>query len=415
MAYWSDKLFSMAYADQSDYDAEPGAPSWVYLLATMPSISPAREIEDLGLSVPQDFAVEARVVGSKHGGTLSFKIPLRSMVAAWEPDDTPDPSPEVDLLAEAIGSSTDGAAAGSEIDSGSTACVWELVAGSPSVGCCYGVGAGTTPFASEALGWLKSLAGTTMTMFEDAIAIPTAAKVLHGMRTIHASTGTQPTPKVFRFLGPNSDDDLRFIGCMPTRVVLDLSKGKVPSAEFTYIYTSSVLGGAGALANASDYQRLTPLMGLHQGRLWVGGASAGTAQVAGSLAIGSLRVEIAIEYYAEQSFSGLQGVSDMYALERRAKIGLGVPFGASWISGTDFLPEYWLEQGTTKSISVQVGAYAGQMFGMLIPAARVTSQPAGPSSKDRALGFDLEFEVAEYDGDGAATGAGDTAFRLAFG
>lgn len=414
--FFGEELFSAAFADQVAFDIPDGSPSWTHFLSTLPAISLNREVEDLKLGTGQDFAVQPRKVGSKHGGTVVFSVPLRSQLSTYDPSaGAPVKNPEVILLEELIGTSITGAYAAAPFAAASDARTWNLTSISPDVGSMY---IAELAGIAKAIGWVKKVtAGTpnVIDLQEDGVVIPDAADNLVQSITMYGD-GSQPTPKTFRLKGISDDHDVWLIGCIPEGVTITMDAGELPTAEFTYRFTDWLYKTASGdgLLTATDYVRLPPILGVHTGRVWINGIvdSDGTAEPEGTCGLGSFQIEIGCVLADLRCHSASQGVSDIVVQRRTAKASFTIPHTIDWIVAEDSKWEDSLENGTPLSLSMQVGAAPGQIFAMVMPAGVVSAQPDyGPN--DGLIGWSVEMEPDEFTGDDVSTNAGNTAFRLA--
>lgn len=418
--FFGEDLFSMAFADQAAFDIPDVSPSFTPFLATFPQVTFGRELEDLGLSVSADFVNQPRVAGSRHGGTFTFKVPLRGQAAGYDPSaGAPVENPEIQLLREAIGTKHVGTYLAGDVAAASDAKVWKLTAGDLIEGSAY---LAELAGVLRAAGWVtdSNLVPTPneMTMIEDAVAVPVVGDNIVPTITLYAD-GSQPVAKTFRVKGESDDHDLFLIGSMPESIVLELDAGKVPTAEFTYMFTDwkyKTASGDGLLT-AADFDRLPPILGVHGGRVWLDGINESdtTAEPVGTCGLASLRVEITCELAAIRCHSAEQGVSELIVRRRRAAVTFGIPWTVDHITGEQSDFDTSLEEGTAQSLSIQVGDEPGQFFGLLIPQGVVSAQPALGSIEDGIVAWTIEMEPDDYAGDTGAVTAANSAFRIAFG
>tara|TARA_R110000824_G_scaffold131166_1_gene293090 strand:+ start:7810 stop:9045 length:1236 start_codon:yes stop_codon:yes gene_type:complete len=410
----SERLFSLGYSDQVDLTTATS--SFTYLQSTFPSISFAREVEDLGLTAAQDFSIEPRKVGSKHGGTLSFTVPLRSQPSAYDPtSDSITVNPEMDLLTELIGNAADTPYSAGQIGGSNDANTWHTTSVDHAVGMASWAGlvSGGVHMMSS-LGWIKTLAAHEHTLFEDGIATPPNGNGVYPMRTIYPDSAQVPTPKTFVVKGGHAEHDIRLIGCIPEGATISFSAGDVPTVEFTYRFTDYSLDSSGGLTAATEYMRLPPVLGNRKGRVFLNGTSTGVANTEGTCGVGSFQVTITPELVEVPCHGAAEGVSEMKIIRRDATIGFNVPYNATTTSGTDTIFGNSLSAGTGISISLQVGDRAGQIFALLIPSAIVTAQPSF-GVNDSLVGWSVEAQPGAYTADGSSVAPGDTSFRMAFG
>lgn len=421
MADWGDTNFSAAYANQTVYDEEPGSPSWVAFKSSLFQFSPNRDIEDVPVASPGDMLAPERVIGSAHGGTLGFSVPLRGQAAAYDPSSAgPVETPEITFLKESIGAKTTGTYVASDIAaSGSAANVWEVTAATPAPGDCYLVAAGATG-ALKSAGWVKSVSGTTVTLFEDGYAVPASGDHIIPCITLYPDGTTQPTPKVMRQTGPDATHDYRVVGWMPTGVTINAPPGKRPTIDVQGVVGSEqkfYTSAGGALAPTA-YLKLPPIMREFQGRLWINGASDsdGSAETRGTCGVGGFTINIGVETRVKRCHGGGQGVSNVTVVRRTVQATFSIPYSSDWVTGTQSVWDDSLVNGTTFSLSLMSGSQIGRFFGMLMPSAVVAAVSPWQTSEG-VLGWNVTFEPHNdgYSGDGSSSGAGNSPFRLAFG
>ena len=415
--YWGENLFATAFVDENTYGETPAVPSWIVMVSTRPEVNFGRSIEDLGLSTSTDFSTQPKVVGTRHeGSTFTFRVPLRDQLSTYDdPTDSLAQNPELLLLQKAMGTKHTGTSVAADIAALSTACVWELTAATPDEGACYYTGTNGAQTANT-LGWVTDLTGTTATIFEDGIAIPAAGEDLYGMYTF-ASDASQPSSFSFRYKGASDDHDVILQGCMIETVTLTMNSGMVPVLEFSCRFDDwryDTASGDGLLSG-TEYVRLAPIMGVHQGRVTIDGGSTGTADATGTCGIGNLQVEITNELQDLACHGGDQGFSNVLVLRRMARVSFTIPYTTDYITGTNSDWDLSLENGTTKSMMVQVGKTVGQMFSLFIPEAVVVEQAQlGP--QDGIIGWSVVMEPDDgYSGDSGSTFPANTSFRIALG
>ena len=408
--------FSWAFVDEASYGVKPAIPIWIPMVATRPEFSKARDIEELSLAVSSDFAIQPRVVGSRHGGTFTFSVPIRSQLPTYnDPTDPLAQNPEVILLEDVMGAKHTGVSAAAEIALLSTACVWKVTAATPDEGACYYTGTNGAQTVN-ALGWVTDLTGTTATLFEDGRAIPAAGQDLYGMYTL-ASDDSQPTSKTFFFKGQSTEHGLYLTGCIPTGANIRLANGKVPTIEFSYMFDSweyDTASGAGLLSE-TDYKRLPPIMGIFGGRVTLDGGSTGVADVTGRCGVGEISIEITNEVYSQPCHGAPQGFAGIDILSRKARASFSIPWTQDDITAGQTLWDDSLENGTPISVMVQVGSVVGQVFSLFIPTAVVVDQ-SQLGEQDTAMVWTITVSPdSGYAGDSGAVFPANTSFRLAIG
>ena len=433
MAYWGDDLFSSAFADQTQLDAEHASPTWVPMRATRFDISPARDIEVLETSRSSDMVADERAVGGAWGGTLSFSVPLRGQSSTYDATadgsgkatTVPVANPEITMLADVIGSTARSIYRADEISSDSQdANTWDTD-GNDDAALATLIGAGqlcadAATGAIRSFGWVKSYDATTnaIEMFEDGIAAPTTDDHLVPCLTLYASgTGSTITPRTMRQTGSDSTQDVRAIGWYPTGATIAGAAGKQPTIEFSGEFASPLQfnTSGGGLLSATAYQTLPPIMGLTSGRLWIDSTSNGTLETTGTTGIGDFSVELGVELAPIPSHSATWGTSDIAVRRRTCRASFFVPYASSWVVGGVSKWSKSLDDGDTFSISLQSGNTIGKFFAMLIPAAKVVDVETWGSGAGGTLGWTVTVEPAEYTGDTGSGNACNSPFRLCFG
>lgn len=423
--YWSSKLFSVGFDDQTAYDKKDGGPSYTWIQCELPDVSFNREIEEFELGASTDGVASDFVAGSTHGGTVTLRMPIRGQASGYDATGAMTENPEMKLIKELIGTSVvKGYADGQGVESGSDANTAELTAGSADVGAFQAWG-DTGTKALHLAGWVKSQAGTTVTLFEDSIvsAMVDTSDLLPST-TIYPNGG-QPTAKTIAIRGSHSTQSLVLIGCIPESGSISLENGKVPVFEVTYRFTAYEYDTSdGGLQSATAYTRLSPILGTSYGRVWFGGgnaaddgagAQAGTANTEGTCGIGSFKLDIALDVYEIPCHGSAQGVSTVHVSKRNFTASFTIPALSTHVDATtkDSIFGVSLAQEKGYSLTVQVGKKAGELFAMIIPAAVVTSQPDW-GEVDGIQSYTLELQPKEWSGDGSSSDAGNSPFRLAF-
>jgi hypothetical protein len=421
MARFPSNRFSLSFVDETSYGVLPGSPTWTTnaLVSTRPEITKGRDIEDLNLSVESDFTVQPRVVGSRHGGTFTFNVPLRSQVDGYTVASSLSQNPELILLEDLIGTKHTGAAnAASDVVGTPTATSIDFTATEPDEGAYIYTGTnGSTAITSS--GWgtdTTSPTPFTVTLFEDAFGLAVATNDAFGTYTLY-SDDSQPTSKSFFFRSPLAEHGLYLLGCIPTGATVTLVNGKVVGIDYTYMfdgweYDTSV--GAG-LIDASEFVRLPPMMGVNGGRVTFDGGSTGTADPTGTCGIGELSVEITTEVRSNPCHGAPQGYSGIDILGRNATVTCTKPWEGADITGGQSKWDDSLENGTTFSFMAQTGIKVGQAFSLFIPTAVITDQPQ-ISDSDGAQVWSLQFQPdSGYSGDTGTTAPANSSFRIAVG
>lgn len=415
--YFKSQTFSVGFDDQTTFDEADGAPSWNILEATRPDVTFARNIETFALSRSSDFEEDARAVGSKHGGTLTFSAPLTSQAAAYDPTSgapTVD-NPLMKLIKDFIGNQHIGSTGSDIAVGGSDGDTWELTSGNLDSGAAYLTGTGSS-FAVSSAGFVKSYSTTTQELFEDAIATPANGDDVYPTVTFYAgSTVQQPTFRTFGLFGDDATLYAQFVGCWPQRMVINANAGQTPTVEFTFGFTDYEMNTSdGGLQSVTNYQRVAPLLGTDNARVFINGTSTGTADPDGTCGVTDLQLEVSCEYTEVSCHAASQGVSTVSLNRRIGTLRFSALWSSDIISGTDSIFGNSLTNDTTFSFSLQTGSTAGKAFGFLIPAAKVRTQP-GITDANGLLAVSVEAGPSAYSGDSGTGAPSDSILRVYFG
>lgn len=421
--YWDEELFSMRMATQTAFDAVDGSPTWVNLLATLPSITLNRETEDLNLSVSSDFVTPAKAVGRK-SGTISFSIPLRSQLDTYDPSSgSPVENPEIELLKDIFGASDIGVYDAGEWNVGATAQTWPMLTpAAPKIGSCYLVQDQTSGLVT-AHGWIQDISGSDAVLFEDSDGIPASGDHQVQCITLYPDAST-PGWRTFRLVGSSADHCVDYIGCVPESAKILFEAGQTPKLEVSYQFTDwRYVDTAGGLVTATDYVRLAPAMGVNGARVWLDGRalSADTgANTVGTCGLSSLAVDITIPVRPLPCHSNAQGLADLIVARRRATVTFAIPHTTDYTNAAQDESDFGLSlaNGVKKSLSISLGRgkAPGNFFAMLMAQGVVTDQPSyGPV--DGIMSWTVTMAADEWSGDGTgdASPIANTALRAAFG
>ena len=419
-SFFKRDVFSVGFGDQTVYDTAVAITD--IMETTLFDVSFAREINDLPLARTADFEEPQRVVGSKHGGTISFQAPMTSQAEGFDPTAGVPviTNPLLKLIKDFFGSSHVDPDYNNTIVAGSDGNTWVVDSGETFLpGQAYAT-VGADPFVSHSAGFIKSVSTVTGQLFEDAGDNPTVDDTVDPMLTFYnGTTVAQPTPRTFAMYGDGAAQLCKFVGCMPQQLQISMTAGQVPMATFTYVFTDyEYATSGGGLQAVTNYQRLAPIMGDERGRVFINGTSTGTADPDGTCGLTDLQLTIDCELTPIPCHAGAQGYSDSIVRRRVATVTGSVPWTndltPAFVSGTDNIFNNALTNGTTISLSMQTGANSGKLMQFLIPAAIVKAQ-SSQVDQNGLQGFDFTLGVGSYDGDGASTNAGDSDIRLAFG
>jgi hypothetical protein len=419
-----DKQLSVGFRDQSDFQtpaADGTVANWSWLATTTPEISLARETEDLGLASPQPMAELAPVVGSQFGGTFKITFPLSSQADAYDPTAAPPVvTPEMALFRDCIGSAVTTAytADGVAAAGGGDANALTLDTGGDLVeGAAYIFGAGTTP---RSIGWVKAVDTLDVDLIEDMAALVVNADEIFPMVTVYASAA-QPTPRTFRMVGAGGQD-VRFVGCIPTKLEMPLEAGKVITVTVTFTFLRvdyATIGSGPGLQVPTQFGRVPALLGDHGARLTLNGIASqdGTAKPHGSCDVVNVSLTVDLITRATKCHGSNQGVGDVEVVDRKLSIAATIPYSDEYTVAGVPTPELSFQEGTGISFSLEAGDTFGQMFALLVPNMLVKDQ-WNLTSDNGVYAVSFNGVAGTYDGDGAAASPAAPAnavFRAAFG
>jgi len=442
MANWLTQESSLLLAVQDDY-VTPYATVGDYksIRCEKPSITTTGTVSRLDTLDGIPGSAQAVVVGSKHGGELSFKMPLTGFKDGYDPT-TEDPGdtgviPEwLCLAANAMGSgvrslSSSGATLQADFWKGAhlsnsayaaaniaAASTTDLLKTSSAAGYEVGQLVAFDPSGSgapaELSGWIKEKAVNDLTLFEALGFAGSTGGNMYGTATGYISSA-QPRVLSAIYTGDDTTDAgagasaaYRLTGLICRGFSLSLEAGDTPMIEFRYYYTNREQITATGLSIPSARPRIAPILGSRGGALRVDGAV--------RCGIGSFSVELECAIAETRCHSAPQGVSEALVTAKTVKVSCQVPWdSADAVTGGVHLWEKRLEDETATSMSVTTGEDKGRMLGMLVPAAQQVDFP-GMTDADGRLSYDLTMEAGAYSADGGTPAApGDTVFRLGVG
>ncbi len=419
MSRWLKRDSSLGFATQSDYVTE--APSgYTYLLAGDDvSVDLAREVVQTQLLEGVVGANSAPLAGSKHGGKIKVKVPLRGCSIAYDPTSdaisgkTP---PEFQLLAIALGSGAANAAfnaiykaaadslitnAGDNITVKYTGTISQV----DGAFFCSAASDHAVPpvYSNLVTGWVQAKDTVSspheIDLFEGAANVATVGDDVFPTSTIALST-VQPTPITIKYVGSDAAFAYVLVGCVCDSAVLTLSAKAVPTLELGYTFTSHRRDTSmGGMHVPASFTRVQPSIGLKGARLTLGGnVKPGVAD---------LKIDYSAALAYVDSHTAVQGVAECIVTSRTVKVTCSIPLDSSDTITAGSSPyETALENGTTiGGLCLTTGTKPGQILSILVPALRVTAQPK-LADKGGFIVEQLEFEAAAYTSDEPNTTAG---------
>ena len=412
----------VGFREQTDYvtaaanEAAPAA-NWRKLSVEVPDISDAQESEDMDL-LNGEPGTEGDVVPGAESGTITVRGPIRSQAIGYDPSagiTLAASAPEWTLFEHFLGASVVSAYDAGDVAVGSGAQDVETTAGTYEPG--KAVGFGASDSAVSALGFVKSQAGTTVTMLEDMRAVPTSGDNAYPMLTLY-NDEAQVTPLTWRWAGDNAKFDSHYVGSMPQRMLLSFMAKKTPRFEVTYRWGQKVRTELGGLTPVTDYQTIPPIIGGNNGRFTINLAATSNDAVDSTdvfCGVANLQLETTVDLGDVECFSGLEGIGDVKVGRRTHRITCEVPIAATDISGGKSIWETRFDNKTGFSVGIFVGGAAGQLLAVAIPNAKLVAPPEHVIVGGQLVGHRITIGAKSYSGDGASTGAGNSAIRISCG
>lgn len=409
MARWNRKDSSLGFASQINYYAEKTTDFTWLSCGDDVGLDLAREAIEMQLLEGTPGASSQPLFGSKHGGKVSFKIPLSSLKVGYVGTSDTIGScvpPWWRLMAGVLGSGTanasfDAAYAAAIVDTGSATTSIVTTTGTHTVGAAwYGGG-------MDGISWIKSKSGTPETLtIEPALDnAPLMGSARYPTTTL-ALTTEQPTPLTIRYVGANAALGYVLIGCVPESATLTLDARQVPVLELAYTFTSHYrMASDGGLQLPASFSRVQPAISSNGARLLLGGVR--------KHGIGDLKLEVTNEIAYIDSHNTDQGVYEAVVTSRKVKVSCSVPIDSSDVGSPGPSPwEALLEGGTTTSLMYGSGTSPGKIFNCWLPSLRVSAQPK-LVDKNGFYSEALEFEAAPVTTDGSTTAPASTVLRMA--
>lgn len=409
MARWLKKDSSLGFAAQSNYGTEQTSGFTWIACGNDVGVDLAREAIQMELLEGQAGASTAPLFGSKHGGKVTFKIPLTSLQVGY--DGTSDTigskvPPWWKLMAGVLGSGTanasfDVAYLASVVDVGSTTTSIVTDTGTHTVGAAWYTG------GTDGIGWIQSKTGSpeTLTLSPALPNAPSSGVARYPTTTI-ALTTVQPVPLTIRYVGSATELAYVFVGCIPESASLTPDARQVPVLELSYVFTdhfrSDTVGGLQVPAN---FTRVQPAISSKGARFLLGGVI--------KHGVGDLKLEVTNEIAYIDSHNATQGVYEAVVTSKKVKVTCSVPIDSTDTITTGSSPmETLLESNGTTSILYNSGLAPGSQFSLWLPALRLAAQPK-LTDKSGFYAESLEFEAAPVSTDGSSTAPASTVLRMA--
>ncbi len=421
---WKAKQSAVGFKVQDDY-ATPqssGSPTWL-LVDSDVSVELARESKAINLLEGQFGATSAPLVGSKHGGKVKFKCPLRTVPGPPTGTGYTDVAPELQLIALALSGECPSGGGLSPIQSilkdfsASTAAVIGYAPSTRTISLDTSASVPLSQSGNFVLvtgsdgstvvnpAWSTAIVGggaRVVTLFERGRTDPAAGNRIGASLTI-SSAGPVATAGLTLFYQTDEvgATALRLTGCVVESLTISLDPKQIPMVEFAFVFTDyayvAKTSGEGAHTPTSN-TRVAPLIDANGARL-VLGAKGNDSGLEGALS--SLKVTITNELKYIESHVAAQGVSECIIAQQKIAVAADVVLDMSSSGGTGIGPtmiDEGFESGGTMPLALSVGKNVGQVFAVFCPSLRTMQQPV-LTNKDGVLVYRLAWEAATYSGD----------------
>lgn len=431
MSAWNDH--SLLVAMQSAFGT-PNTTDGDYqaLLAETPQVTFDTEITELELMTGQVGSAPERIVG-RRSGSLTFSIPAEGLVNGYDPTaEDPGGTPAANevipmwfnLLANAMGSNLSAVSSNANFIRGLHCSVSQYTSAGMASGTTTSivcddatasnkidvgqlvVASLATTNTSPQIGWVKTKAAQTLTLFEATKNdVNDNAANLYGTATAYVSSEISSTKALgFRWTGPDTTLCYDLLDAICERAQFSWEVGAVPTIEFTYRFYDFRLNKAdGGLSVPKAYNRIPQIVGSSNGRATIAGTATCGIEAATWEWSCTLR-----ETKCHGSDTGIQSVE---VIKPRVKVGFSIPHDTADIgydsagSPSAGLGQHqWqsaLELGTRMSVGLYVGSQVGKIFSFLIPSGLFTSVAVG--DRDGTVAYTLEIEAGSYTADSTDT------------
>lgn len=406
--------FSVGLAPQST-DVNTEGSVWTWINCDMPQISYKPSQTDTKRARQSRGAGSVRGTG-KVWPTLAIRFPLHGQLSTYAyASDTPALVGAMRLIDWLGGSSAlTYQAAGVNPTDGNTV---SLVTSQGKLGCL--LAAREASGAVQAMGFMKTVGSGgpyTTDLFEDMGAQPGSGVGRLPTYNFYPSS-TQPQPLTVRVTGEAASQDRRFIGGLPTRIVLspDEDDKWYATAELIFYGGENRTGGAGGLQTQLDYLALEPQVGRGNVRYVVGSnvfttLNDGTVDADGTCDVRKPEIVVEFDHYVSRCGTKTQGVKEVIMGQPTITASFSLPDISDFeVSSEQFGEKAWRD-GSQLSFSLYMGDTPGRLFALNIPRGNATLWP-DPDIIDEALHRRISIEAGPYAGDAASTDAGNKAVR----
>ena len=438
MANWTDHSLKLAMqtafgtANTTDGD-------FVTIEAEVPKVTFETDMQELELMTGVVGAAPERIAGRRHG-SITFKLPLEGLKSGYDPTaEGPGAAPVsghevippwLALLANAIGSNlsavttnaqfwrglhlswseyTAGGVSSAAAGPPTTVVLDNATASNKVLGGEFFLSALTATATSLMMGWVKTKAVQTLTLF-DALTtvINDAAAHVYPQGTAYGSSEVSSTKALsMRWVGNDTTFAYLLQDCICSNIKITWDVGAVPEIEFTYkFYNYSMDKTKGGLVVPSAYERVPQLVGGLNGRATLGtwNAAGTTLTSATQCGLEACTWEWSAELRETKCHSATQGVSAVSIVKPRVKASFSIPhdsgdtvYDAAGSAGNTGQHQWQsrLELGTRISIGAYVGATIGRVWSHLLPSSVITSVPA-VEDRNGAICYTVSVEAGAY-------------------
>jgi hypothetical protein len=350
--------WSWAFAAETSYGVRSTNP-YTAMRATPPEFTMGDDAEELNLAVGSKFTTTPKQVGSTHGGTFTFQVPIRSQVPGYTVAGPLVLNPEWQLVQDHMGALHTGVNAAADVAAGSTAVLVNLTATDVDEGAAVYFADGANVVAA---GWAQDSSGAgpyALTMFENMRAAPAENNNLHGMLTAYPAD-VQPPPRSYYLQGPLSDHGLYLLGAVVTGMTKVVANGKVPLLTVECTFDGWEYSTTGAILTPDAYTELPAEMGVRGGRLRINGDQTGDADPTGTCGLGELTIELPTDVYNDPCHGAPQGYAGIETAASPCRVSFQYPWTSDFVDpdGRSFWDRSY-EDGDTFSLTTMVGDKAG--------------------------------------------------------
>jgi len=378
------------------------------------------------------------VSGSKYGGTISLKFPLKGWTATGAGSIAANPflSNELSLLAQILGSTLaqatspplghgyNAAAVSTGSDSNTVKIATAKTSSDYKPGGALILEDGDSNYR---MGFVESVTDgggsdhtveLSMPLSETggAFTVPESGTKTFGAVTGYLSSGA-PTANTILWRSAETNTQLLCESAVLTSVSISLDPRANVVAECSFLCRRIVADVATPASLAFGYDATTdrpvipPVMGNNGARL----VYSTTGATAVAFDVEALSIEMTQEVKPQYSHGSDEGCSGVIVTSRNVSMSVtGLLGNASpWDAAGNGVPPLALDNSTTPRVQLQIGSSPGQMLGFFMPRAVQTALPK-VEDRDSVLAVTYDLRPGNYTSD-TASDAGNSNFRIAIG